>query len=556
MRTISPEEFKKRYGTAGVQQFEQVKKPGFIERTKQNFSAGINKIKEAEADKKQNPISKGMKFGMGAIEAGLSPITAALEPVVKPTIGRAIDTASEFISNDPRVQKFSTTKAGEFTSRRAEDVANLSGIAGTLSGSKVLTGQVAKIPTAVNNVATSARNTITDATNTVNRGIQNIKPALTATKNTVGMVVDEAKRLPNRIATNVAEKQAVRDTINQLPSRVAKEAAQDGVDVADVKKLYTLDKSQSKPLRQLAQVTKDFAEGKTQTNPIEVVGRPIVSRLQELEKVRTQVGAKLGEVAEDLGVVTREELTPVVFKQLKEVPGLEGLTISNDGFLNFKNTVLATLETKADRSAIQSIFNSATKWGQGKNKHLLRQELFESLGGKKRAKLNLTATQEKAYEAIRRGLSDVLESKNTGYKNLSNQYRKVIGPLKEMRKLLKVAGEETDVMEMSAGLLARRLTSLAQSNPQIKAVLNAMDNATKVSGKTRLSIETLQDFYNILEKYYDVAPKTGFQAQVKQGIEKASGVGSYALEKVKEFAGQTSAVRQKALEKILKEILN
>jgi hypothetical protein len=82
-----------------------------------------------------------------------------------------------------------------------------------------------------------------------------------------------------------------------------------------------------------------------------------------------------------------------------------------------------------------------------------------------------------------------------------------------------------------------------------------MDKATAVAGKTRLSVETLQDFYNILEKYYDIAPKTGFQAQVRQGVEKASGIGDLAFQTVKGFAGETPIVRQKALESILEEIL-
>ena len=130
-------------------------------------------------------------------------------------------------------------------------------------------------------------------------------------------------------------------------------------------------------------------------------------------------------------------------------------------------------------------------------------------------------------------------------------------PLQDMRGYMKkVVGAEEDIQNMSAGLLARRITSAAKSNPEIKAVLNAMDKATKVPGKTRLSIETLQDFYNILEKYYDIAPKTGFQSQVKQGVEKAMGGPlGYIGEQVKSFAGETPIVRQRALEKILEEVL-
>lgn len=389
----------------------------------------------------------------------------------------------------------------------------------------------------------------------IQKSIQPIKNVVAGTKNVVGMVAEETRRLPSRIATNVAEKQATRETINQLPTNVAKEAAQDGLDVVDVQALYKIPASQKAPLKRLAQVVRDFAGGKTKINPIEVIGKPIVARVKQLTSQLGKVGQKLGSLANKLGKISGKESFTSVYNSLKGVRGLEGIKVSPKGELDFSGTVLATAETAADRAAIQRIFSVAIKEASGKSKHLLRQELFEALGGKKRAKLNLTATQEKAYEAIRKGLSDVLEGKNSGYKALSNEYRKIIQPLQEIRGYMKkVAGADEDILEMSAGLLARRLTSLAKSNPEIRATLRALDNATKVPGKSTLSIEALQDFYNILEKYYDIAPKTGFQAQIRQGVEKATGLGDLAMQKLQSFAGETPAVRQKALERILDEV--
>ena len=533
--------------TRESEQSEQ--KSNFGQRTKEAFKAGVEKTKqgfqEAGAGKK-NPISTGLKMGAGLIEAGFSPITAAAEPVIRPTVGKLVEKAADKISDIPAVQKFATSKAGEFTSRRAEDVANLAEIAGTIGGSKSLIGQIPKVANKITGGIGGG----------IDKTLKPVQKATQAVTESTSPIIGEIKRLPSRFSTNMANKRAIQETINQLPTKVAREAAQDGLDVTDIKTLYKIPKDQKVSLKKLAVNVKEFSEGNTKVNPIEVVGKPIVNRLKELEAERIKIGTELGDVADNLGVVTKEELLPTVFQRLKKVSGLEDLTIDNNGILNFRNTVLATAETAADRNAIQRIFNSATKWGQGKNKHLLRQELFESLGGKKRASLNLTATQERAYEAIRQGLSDVLETKNQGYKALSNQYRQIINPLKEMRKMMKVAGEAEDILDMSAGLLGRRVTSLAASNPQIKAILNAMDKATKKTGQTRLSIETLQDFYNILEKYYDIAPKTGFQAQVRQGVEKAvGGPINYIAEQIKGFAGETPAVRQKALERILDEIL-
>lgn len=364
----------------------------------------------------------------------------------------------------------------------------------------------------------------------------------------------ELSRIPSRIATNAAEKQTINAAIKELPGTVAQNAARDGVNISDVKFLYQLPKTQKSQLKQLADTVKAFAKGETKTNPIEVVGKPVVERISVLNSAKAKIGKKLGEVAKDLGVVTKEEVEAPVFNALKKVPGLDGLTVKN-GILNFKNTVLTTKETLADRKAIQSIFAQATKWGNGAAKHRLRQELFEILGGKTKSLQNITGTQEKAFKAIRQGLADVLDAKNDAYKALNLEFAKVAQPLQDLQRLMKnVSGADDDILSMSAGLLARRLTSNAASNPQIRNILRALDDATAVAGKTQISIEVLQDFYNILDKYYDIAGKTGFQGQIKTALD-STNISGAVLSKLKGLAGETPAVRQKAIEDILREVL-
>lgn len=553
MKTISAEQFKKLYGedlatqlSSGVEGTQK----GFIERTKESAGAGISKMSQAiqESQAGRNPLSTGAKFGAGAIETVFSPFTAALEPVIKPTIGKAVGFAVEELADIPEVQEFAMSNAGEITERIAEDVGNLNTIFGA-----ALMQRAPKVSADTVGVAGKGFGVIKGGADKV---LQPVKGAVEGTKNIVGMVAEEAQRLPARIATNVAEKQAVRQTIQQLPTKVARQAAQDGLDILDIQQLYKIPVSQKASLKTLANTVKDFAQGKTKTNPIEVVGKPIVNRIKELESARGSIGQKLGKAAENLGSVTAEETSDAIFGALKKVQGLSGLKVSPKGVLDFSDTVLASPLSKADQVVIQKIYNQAIKAGTGRSKHLLRQELFEILGGKKKSLANLTDTQERAFDAIRKGLSDVLESKNSVYKTLSNEYRKVAQPLQEIRGFMKkVVGADEDILDMSAGLLARRLTSAAKSNPEIKNVLNAMDKATSTAGKTRLSVETLQDFYNILEKYYDIAPKTGFQAQVRQGVEKATGITDFAFQQIKGLAGETPAVRQKALENVLNEIL-
>jgi len=542
-----------------TQALNQRKQPGYFQRVgtglKETFT-GLGQDLQTQAetiageDLQEDPsrTKQAIALGRGGLRTVGAVARAAFTPVMEaPGIKQAGEFIGEQLADTAPMQKFA-----EWSERHPEaakdimDTLDIASLIGTGPAVKPL-AKGAKVATAkAGQVARDVGTKTVATTQKVTQPIQKFSAPL----------IEEAKRIPERMSTNVAQKQAIQQTINQLPTKVARQAAQDGLDVVDVKRLYQLPKSQKVPLKKLATVVKDFAEGKTKTNPIEVVGKPIVDRLKELESSKGTIGQKLGQAAEQLGTVSKQELDDVVFKELKGVSGLNGLKKTMLGELDFSNTTLATELSKADRMAIRKIFSMATKSGTGKSKHLLRQELFEILGGKKRALTALTDTQEKAFQAVRKGLSNVLENKNPIYKTLSNDYRKVVQPLQQMRKIMRVSGEADDILDMSAGLLARRLTSFAQSNPQIKAILNAMDKATKVGGKTRLSVETLQDFYNILEKYYDIAPKTGFQSQVKAGIEKAAGGPiKYIGEQVGGLVGETPAVRQKALEKILEEIL-
>lgn len=364
------------------------------------------------------------------------------------------------------------------------------------------------------------------------------------------------KTVPENIATNVGEMQAKEAIVKSIPSVVGQNAARKGVEVVDIN---TLKEVASTPqAKTLIKAVKDFSSGTSKVDPIEIVGKPIVAKIKALDKKANEVGAKLGEVAKKLDVVTKPELESSVILRLKQVPGLKDLEVDEKGVLDFGRTTLTSDFTKADREAIQMAYDGATRWGNGEKAHKFRQELFEVLDGKKKSLTNLTDTQDKALNAIRAGLSDVLETKNPEYKKLSNDYRKIVQPLSEMRKLSKTLDPNNpeDVLNLSAGLLARRLTSAAASNPQIRMVLGELDKATKVKGKTLDDTQKLQDLYNVLNKYYDIAPKTGFQNLVKEGVSSPTGIIDQVTGAVKEFAGTTNAVRQKALEDYLLELLS
>lgn len=376
-------------------------------------------------------------------------------------------------------------------------------------------------------------------------------------------VGDKFGSVGKRVSTNLETRKANREAIQALPTKTAQTAVKNGIDINDVNAVNSLFDEATSPqaisqYQDLIDGARTFASnGGRGTDPIEIVGRPIISRVKSLDEQRQVIGKQLGEVSLDLGKVTTSEVTPAVMNRLQSVNGLQGLAIKNSK-LDFSNTTLASSLSKSDQTAIQNIFTEAIKGGTGTQKHLLRQELFEILGGKKKSLDNITDTQEKAYEAIRQGLSDVLETRNGQYKELSNEYRKVVQPLSSLRKFLKTeageAGDNIDLLEMEAGLLARRLTSTAISRPRVSALLRELDAVGFELGDGSVSTQNLQELYNVLNKYYDIAPKTGFQGQVQGGIEKG-GITDRVVDFATSLTKETPEVRQKALDDLFDELI-
>ena len=539
-----------RTGTPVVQ--KPIEKPDYLSRVGSELkTAGTGYLETtergAELTQEGKPIQGAIMAGLGAVGSFIrgvfSPITAAIAPTIQEKLKES------GVTDNVEVQK--VLKGIDEWAKANPDLAknsqNLLEIVTALIGVKGVTSAIPVIKTGAESVEQG-----------IKTGVKAIAeaPVVQGTIDVTKMAVEGVSRIPSKIATNVAQKQAEVATIKSLPTKIAQKAAQDGIDPVDVKVIYSIPKETKSASKELADTVIKFSKGDTKIDPIEIVGKPIKERLKILEKLRGTVGQKLGVVAETLGTVTSKEMVQPVFLALQKVSGLSGIKLGKNGVLDFSDTVLTTAETAVDRKAIQSIFTQATMGGTGKSKHLLRQELFEILGGKKRASIQLTETQDKAYQAIRQGLSGVLETKNSTYKELSNQYRKIIKPLSDMRKTIKaVPGVTEDILDMNAGLIARRLTSTSLSQGQIRTILQAMDNVTKVKGTTQATTESLQNLYNVLGKYYDIAPKTGFQGQVKAGVESASGLGETIVGAVKKVMGETPVVRQKAIESVLKEAL-
>lgn len=555
-------------------------KPTFIEGVALDAKKRNTAMVEAQQSK-QNIGSKILQtFGQGfglvtdIAKRGTSSLTTTAEEIAPESVGAFKQgfnqSIKDIVSTDTGKSAIEALSRGQesyaqFKISNPEAAANIEASVDIASVVPILQGLrdagllTSAIGTGVKNVTKNSLTGIADAGKSF---AESASPLLDTTKNIANSVIDTAKlaggglsRIPGRVSTNIAEKKALQESIQSLPTMSAKKAVQDGVDVEDMRYFSSIPKEQKPQVAKLVKSVQDFESGKTKVNPIEVVGKPMTEGLNRLKAQRKVVGEQLSKEAEKLGNVTPDMTTPNVLDSLKKVQGLEGIKLADNGTLDFTDTVMSSMETSGDRKVLQSIFTDATKAGTGKQKHLLRQELREALGGKKQAQVQITETLDKSYEAVRQGLSNTLDTINPNYKRINAEYAKVANPLKDLARELKIKGEiDDDVLNLSAGLMARRLTSNSISNPRLRNILKNVDIALKTKGKTLTSLETLQDSLNRFSKYYNIDQKTGYKALTQEAT--SAGLKDFVSNAVTDIAGKTDAVRKKALEEALKELLS
>lgn len=347
-----------------------------------------------------------------------------------------------------------------------------------------------------------------------------------------------------RIAPNVARKASEKAAVKALDPQGQK-AVRSGILRRDVEAFTSANDKERDILKSMVKAAEDNTNNRGTTHPSDLVGKEMNRRIKLLDDERKVVGKELGEqvrglkdkdllssaeakiagkMGNEAGRTYRngtEVVQDQVIKRLDEVPGLEGIKMGEGeggkAVLDFTDTALSGSQSKAARDELQALFDDIT----GRNPyqlHRLRQEIFESLGGKKAAQLQLTETQEQGMDAIREGIADALELASDGYKAINAEYRSLVTPLKEMRKFYKgTEGAAEDVLDAKAGLLARRLTSNVASAPELRRILDEVGAQLAKRGQdvSDVDLNKLQDFYNALNRYYDITKDTTFEGLIK-----------------------------------------
>lgn len=539
----------------------------------------------------ENPIVAGAELAGQGFATLSDTIAAVLRPVAEPTV-KALYNASVEIRNlvergdldDLKKRDLEAAARAMETSSQAWEKFKKTNpnIAGTISAAlnigefatNIVGGGVAakEAGAAAKQSAKLAGKTVVEGAEAAGRGLKTVasvadplvdtlKSGANLAKTGADDVFGIAKRVGERVATNRAAKQVQRDAVAALPVE-AQNAVKNGVDIGDANLLL---KKSSRAERKLQREMLEAARSGS-GDPAEIAGNALRANLTKIEEIAQEQGRKLGELAQGISADKIKGVRDSVIQNLRQVPGLEGLTISPTGKLNFADTRLSTSLTSGDRKFIQSAVDGIKGKG-GKGLHKLRQELFEALRSAEKGQKGFVDTSSRAVEAVRKGISDALDVANDGYKTLNQEYAVVAQPLEDLRKIFKgLEGASDDVLDAQGGLLMRRLTSNAQSGLKLRKVLETTDEILKKYGKHGdIELGKLQEFSDALHRYYDLTKQNSLAGQVKEGVQgladlprSASGVIDKTIgkvaDKIGEFTAATPEVRKKAFEELFESV--
>lgn len=220
---ITPEEYQKKFGTTALQSALQTnkpeEKPGFFGQIGEAFKGGVNQIKQSFTDSKNangNPIKQiesGLKLGSGIVNT----ISSPLAPVFKP-VGDAINFVGDKVGNIPQVQKFADSKAGQVTSRIAEDTGNLANIAGAIAGFK----SAPKVAGAIANTGENVLNKVGEVAKPVKNAVRDVVPTMDQSINhqvtqALDLTASDVKNIHlstgNEVGRFMADKNLIRENV-------------------------------------------------------------------------------------------------------------------------------------------------------------------------------------------------------------------------------------------------------------------------------------------------------------------------------------------------------
>ena len=304
---------------------------------------------------------------------------------------------------------------------------------------------------------------------------------------------------------------------------------------------------------------------KAKTRPADVAGDVLLQKVNEIKSINRAAGKQIGAARKFL----KGKQVPVAQIGDNFLKSLDDLKISikPDGKLDFTNALISGAGRK---KAIADIFErmSRNKNPDALDLHELKQFIDDTVSYGKTVR-GLGGNAERTLKELRSDIKTSLDEGFPQYAEANKAYSDSIQALDEIQRL---AGTKTDLTSNSAGgqlgILARRITSNAQSRSQVLESIDQLENVLKehggFGGPKRLagkggepspSLDVLMLYADELDRVIGNAASTSFTGSIETGIKAAKGPREFIADKATEAARKAAGISEEGAFKSMREFL-
>lgn len=290
-------------------------------------------------------------------------------------------------------------------------------------------------------------------------------------------------------------------------------------------------------------------------NPTIVGGELAGKQYDIIEKQRQKIGQMIGDEVEKLGKSNVKANMGVAFNQIDDVLVQNGITPGVDGTLKFVGKY-----TPAERARIQELYKLSRESGDILTAKQVRDmdNLFSKLQRETRMEgigdLRVTANGQdmSMFRMFRDIYTNQLENIAPEIRPLNAKYRNLVTLIDDIEdSIIKTPNfnvtKSTDPAEF-AKVNLRRIFGEAQSSPAYEAIADEMDAISRQLGYADAKPKDVAAFaQEIRELYPESVPRAGFSGGIKSGI-------ADLIQSVSEAGKADTTDQRKALRALLESI--
>ena len=496
----------------------------YAEPKERTISETVEGLREAALTTATGATSGALGFGAGTLTGIIGELTGRLKP------GEGLEEAQALAS------KLTYAPKGEAGQEFVEDIGETLGVLPPVLGTTPISTLKAAIPKRKipKNIMKSPSMKKALLKREIAEGNPNIE-TLAKTLNSQGDIV-----------TNKASRAALKTIGDTEKNREL---------ISVVERLDPASKKQG--IKMLDTITNKKKFPDIDARPSHVMGESIANRARAIATKNDQAGKRVGRIASTLKNKDVNIQSPVN-DFFAELNGL-GVTFKkgDDGWVtpDFSRSKFSGGSQKDMTVLVNDLLNPDTKFEAS---HKLKQDIRKNINFDKLGPNRMDRESQDLLKKLSSGIDDVLDTESASYKKANETFAKTI-ELKD--KYQKLAGKDIDLFEDASkealALKGRRISSNAQSGPEIRKTISDSDLVLKELGiEFKDNIHSLNFMVNRFDDLFKVTPETSAQGVIERGLDASFSPVAAArqgLETAKSALSASDAKKISALKKLMQQ---